>query len=144
MEGSWITPKTDWYGSTDAGGIYIGDRFNAEDYNRIKNNIQYLRDLAITMYPDFDIEDMGSDKGYTDYLYADEINRIERNLDTVAESTIKTVYGQQQIFMDNGTFIDYVELNRIESASLDIYNKLLAQHDGRRMSTFMLGVREVF
>lgn len=141
---TWNTPKTDWHGYTDATGIYHGDRFNASDFNRIKNNLQYLRNLAITMYPDFDIEDMGSDKGYADYPYADEINLIEDNLDIIADSTIKTVYGSKQIFMDNGAFIDYAELNRIESASLDIYNKLLAQHDGRRMVTFMLGAREVF
>jgi len=35
----WITPKTDWYGERDEEGVYSGDRFNATDFNRIKNNI---------------------------------------------------------------------------------------------------------
>lgn len=140
----WINPKTDWNGYTDSDGVYHGDRFNIEDFNRIKNNLRFLRDFAVKMYPDFDIEDMGGYKGYDDYPYADEINTMENNLDTIAESTIRTSYGEKQVFMDNGAFIDYKELNRIESAILDIYNKLLTQHDGRRMCTFMLGSREVF
>lgn len=141
---AWITPKTDWYGYTDENGDYQGDRFNADDYNRIKNNIQYLRDLAVEMYTDFDIVDMGSDKGVSDYPYADEINLIESNLDTVTANTFRKNYGTKQIFTDNGAFIDFDELNRIESATLDLYNHLSSQHDGRRMLTFMLGAREVF
>lgn len=141
---AWITPKTDWYGYTDGNGDYQGDRFNAEDYNRIKNNIQYLRDLAVTMYVDFDISDMGRDKGYADYPYADEINLIESNLDTVAVNTFQKNYGAKQIYTDNGAFIDFSELNRIESATLDLYNYLSSQYEGRRMLVFMLGGREVF
>lgn len=141
----WITPKTDWYGYTDGNGDYQGDRFNAEDYNRIKNNIQFLRDLAVKMYIDFDIVNMGADKGYADYPYADEINLIESNLDAVASHTLQKSYGTRQIFTDNGAFIDFTELNRIESASLDLYNHLHSQYEGRRMLVFMLGNgREVF
>lgn len=141
---AWVAPKINWYGHTDAEGIYHGDRFNAEDYNRIKNNLQFLRNLAVTLYPDFDIEDMGDDKCEEDFPYADEINRMENNLDTIVASTLKKNYGSPPIFVDNGAFIDYTELNRIESATLDLYNKLVAQHEGRRMLTFMLGSREVF
>lgn len=42
---SWSTPKTDWNGET-VDGVYTGDRFNAVDFNRIKNNLEYLRELA--------------------------------------------------------------------------------------------------
>ena len=52
----WETPKTDWYGFTNGKGDYEGDRFNSNDYNRIKNNIQYLRDMAVEMYEEFNIE----------------------------------------------------------------------------------------
>ena len=51
----WQTPKTDWYGSVDANGHYEGDRFNAVDFNRIKNNLEYLREMAIKMYKEFSI-----------------------------------------------------------------------------------------
>lgn len=141
---AWITPKTDWYGQTDGNGDYQGDRFNAEDYNRIKNNIQYLRDLAVKMYTDFEIVNMGADKNQSDYPYADEINRIEGNLDTIALNTFQKNYGPRQIYTDNGAFIDFTELNRIESATLDLHKYLSSQYEGRRMLVFMLGGREVF
>lgn len=139
----WITPKTDWAARTDDKGRYAGDYFNIADYNRIKNNIWCLRDMAVKLYQAFQIADMGMDKGLADYLYADEINLIEDNLDTISASTFHKSYGEKQVFTDNGTFIDYAELNRIESATLDIYDKLTSQHEGRRMLTFMLGSREV-
>ena len=43
---AWQTPKTDWHGAVDANGVYSGDRFNAADFNRIKNNLTYLRGVA--------------------------------------------------------------------------------------------------
>ena len=47
---AWTTPKTDWYGVTNpSDGVYTGDRFNAVDFNRIKNNLTYLRELALKM-----------------------------------------------------------------------------------------------
>lgn len=139
----WETPKTDWHGFTNGNGDYEGDRFNSTDYNRIKNNIQYLRNMAVEMYEEFDIEAL-DDKREADYPYADEINTIEMNLETVAARTFKKNYGQKMIFSDNAAFIDFNELNRIESATLDLYNQLSNQHNGRRMLTFMLGPREVF
>lgn len=61
ISGSWTTPKTDWYGYTDGDGIYHGDRFNTEDFNRIKNNLAYLREIAVAMYQEFSINDLGDD-----------------------------------------------------------------------------------
>ena len=62
---SWSTPKTDWNGET-VDGVYTGDRFNAVDFNRIKNNLEYLRELAIKMYDEFAIQSVGSDKTVKD------------------------------------------------------------------------------
>ena len=70
---AWITPKTDWYGEV-VDGVYVGDRFNASDYNRIKNNLSYLRELAVQMYKEFSIHSIGADKTAKDFFYADEIN----------------------------------------------------------------------
>ena len=58
----WITPKTDWWGRTDDEGVYTGDRFNAADFNRIKNNLDYLRNLAIKMYKEFSLVSLGTDR----------------------------------------------------------------------------------
>lgn len=139
----WEAPKIDWHGFTNESGDYEGDRFNSTDYNRIKNNLQYLRNMAIKMYEEFDIEHLDN-KCAADYPYADDINTIETNLETVASNTFHKNYGQKMVFFDNAAFIDFNELNRIESAILDLYNQLTNQYEGRRMLTFMLGPREVF
>ena len=110
----WITPKTDWWGRTDDEGVYTGDRFNAADFNRIKNNLDYLRNLAIKMYKEFSLVSLGTDRVPGDYFYADEINQLEQNL---------------------------VTLNRLESAILDLYDRLNNQSEGRRMFTWNFGMK---
>ena len=141
---AWQTPKTDWHGAIDSDGNYIGDRFNASDFNRIKNNLTYLRDLASRLYDEFSIASLGGDRTPADYFYADEINQLEKNLDTINSNSLKRSYGTEQVYVDNGNTMDYVELNRLEGAILDLYNKLTNQYNGRRNLTFMFGAKEDF
>ena len=137
---AWQTPKTDWYGKVIE-GVYVGDRFNAVDYNRIKNNLIYLRDLAITVYESFNIETVSNDKTTADFFYADEINAMERNLDTINNNTLKRNYGTRVTFSANGNTPVYTELNRLESAILDLYDRLSNQSGGRRTLTFNFGMK---
>lgn len=137
---AWQTPKTDWYGEVIE-GVYVGDRFNAVDYNRIKNNLIYLRDLAITVYESFNIETVSNDKTTADFFYADEINAMERNLDTINNNTLKRNYGTRVTFSANGNTPVYTELNRLESAILDLYDRLSNQSKGRRTLTFNFGMK---
>ena len=137
---TWETPKTDWYGAT-AGGVYTGDRFNYTDYNRIKNNLIYLHDLAITLYDDFDIEDVGDDKTVADYPYADEINAIEQNLETINKNTLSQSYGDTKTYTANDAFINYTELNRLEKATLDLYDKITNTANGRRTLELNFGFK---
>lgn len=138
---AWTTPKTNWYGSTDENGVYSGDRFNATDFNRIKNNLAYLRDLAITMYAEFSIVSLGSDRTTSSYFYADEINQLEQNLVTINANTLKRSYGSAPTYSANGKTMNYQELNRLESAILDLYDRLTNQHDGRRTLTWNFGLK---
>lgn len=141
----WQTPKTDWYGATNSEtGEYTGDRFNAVDYNRIKNNIIYLKELASDeLYPPFDLVTVSNDKTYSDYPYADEINKIEDNFVTLNEHTVNLqIYGEPPPdYLPNAPILDYHELNRLESALLDIYDKLTNQIDGRRKFTWNFGMK---
>lgn len=141
---AWTTPKTDWYGAVDANGVYSGDRFNAEDFNRIKNNLQCLRDLAIKIYKEFDIASVGDDKTVTDYFYADEINQLEENLNTINTHTMNLSYGATPVYMDNGNIMDFTELNRLESATLDLYEKIKNRIEGRRMFRWNFGIKGGF
>lgn len=129
----WQTPKTDWTAS---------DVVLCSDYNRIKGNIDYLQTLACKIYKGFDIEEMGDDKTEEQYPYADEYNRLEQNIEMIAKSTAGFQYGESPVFFDNGNFLDYQELNRIEGATLDMYNQLTNQYKGRRMLTFTLGAKQ--
>lgn len=138
----WQTPKTNWYGAVDANGVYSGDRFNAVDFNRIKNNLQYVRDLAITLYKEFDIVSLGNDRTEKDYFYADEINQLEANLNTINNNTLKLSYGTTPTYVENGNTMDFAELNRLEGAILDLYDKLTNQSEGRRMFQWNFGIKE--
>lgn len=142
---TWATPKTDWHGVTDPStGVYVGDRFNAVDFNRIKNNLTYLCELALKMYNEFSIVSLGADRTYSDYFYADEINQLEENLKTINNKTLKRSYGNPPTYVENGNTMDFAELNRLESAMLDLYNKLTNQYKGRRMLKWNLGTKGDF
>lgn len=137
---TWETPKTDWSGEV-VDGVYVGDRFNAVDFNRIKNNLEYLRELAVKMYEEFTIHSLGSDRTPVDYFYADEINKLEENLKIINSKSLKRSYGTAPTYVDNGNTMDFKELNRLESAILDLYDKLTNEYEGRRMLTWNFGMK---
>ncbi len=139
----WTTPKTDWQGSTD-NNVYIGDRFNASDFNRIKNNLEHLRGMAIKLYEEFQIHSLGQDRTPKDYFYADEINRLEENLNTINNKTLHKSYGNPPTYVDNGNVMDFKELNRLEGAILDLYNNLSNQYQGRRKFVWNFGMKGGF
>lgn len=126
----WQTPKTDWKAS---------DYFNIGDYNRIIGNIACLREMAVKVYPAFSLEDMGDEKQYADYLYADEVNTIERNLTALCENTYPFFIGEEKTYYPNLPTPDWQEFNRIESACLTMYLNLSGQMTGRRRLAFVLG-----
>lgn len=137
---AWQTPKTDWFGQM-VDGVYVGDRFNATDFNRIKNNLSYLRELALKMYDEFTIHSLGEDRTPVDFFYADEINKLEENLNTINSNTIKRSYGVAPTYTDNGNTMTFTELNRLESAILDLYDRLTNQSEGRRTLQFNFGMK---
>jgi hypothetical protein len=127
---AWVTPKTNWVKT---------DRINYVDYNRIKNNLAYLRDLAGQLYREFNITvDPDKDK-YSLWPYPSEINRLEENLETIRNHTYPFATGQRRTYYGNAPAIDWQELNRLESATLLIYNNLRGQEEGKRRLSFRLG-----
>lgn len=127
----WEEPKTDW------------DRqsfFQAEDYNRIKNNLEYLKGQAMELYyAVLSWEGMGEDVTPADYPYADMMNRIENNLETLAKETYKIDVGEKQQFVPLGAFISAEELNRIEQAEWILHHMLLSQKNCRYRLAYRLG-----
>lgn len=127
----WTEPKTDWT-STDA--------VNIEDYNRIKGNINYLKEKATLLTgPVTDFAEMGVDKTYTDYYYADEFNAFEQNLEKINNAVYPQDIGTTQRFFDNGAFISADEMNRLESACVaikDVLDRIDKRHIPFRLGAY--------
>lgn len=127
----WQTPKTDWKAS---------DYFNIADYNRIKGNLNEIRTQASTLWADVPFDAMGADKTYADDgFYADEINLFESNLEHFRNALVSIPIGNEKEYSANGPFIDYQELNRIESACLQFYENVMSAKNDRPRLTFILG-----
>lgn len=127
----WNTPKTTWTKE---------DRFNIKDYNRIKNNLVFLQKLAVTMWDDFEISDMGEDITlYTAYWDVDIFNEFEKNLEKINQNIYTKNFGFSQSFFENGPFIKWDELNRIENATSTMYTLLKGQKSCLRRFAFRFG-----
>lgn len=127
----WHTPKTNWKST---------DRFNFVDYNRIKNNLLWLHEKVTELYRPFEIEDMGENiTDYSSYWKVRYFNAWEQNLDIINNHMFTKDYGMAQRFFENGPFIQWTELNRIESAILSMRNILDRQEVGIRRLSFRLG-----
>lgn len=144
----WITPKTDWSGHYDATGYFDGDYINIEDYNRIKNNILYLREMAknffgkmprLTIPVDKHEIDPDNEDFDNDNYFADEWNEIEDAFETLVNKIGRWYYGEKKTFYDNGHMIDYAELNRLERAELSLYNHMIDAIKGQKRLAFRLG-----
>ena len=128
---AWQTPKTDWTAD---------DRFNISDYNRIKNNLMYLQDLGSEIYAWIVLDNMGADKtSYAGYWKPSEFNLFESNLELIRNAFPDSDIGTRKTFFENAPFIDYVELNRIESAMLNYYQEGMTQKASIPRLAFRLG-----
>lgn len=126
---SWIEPKTNWTEN---------DYFNIEDYNRIKNNIDYLmKEVGYVVKP-VDGTDMGEDVTSTLVVWkSDQFNAFENNMDKVV-AAMGDEFDTRRYF-PNGAFINADSLNRIEQACLDTYTGVKKQETCLTRLDFRLG-----
>ena len=128
----WKPPKTDWKST---------DKFNWKDYNRIKNNLSWLHKKACELYKNFQIDEMGEDiNNYSSYWDVKFFNAWENNIDIINKNMYVKNYGNKQRFFENGVFIQWNELNRIESAILQMHDILESQEKGIRRLSFRFGL----
>ena len=127
----WTDPKTNWKNT---------DRFNVSDFNRIKNNIEFLHNEAELLYKKFEISNMGQNiESYESYWDVNWFNAFEENVETINNIIFTQDYGIMQRFFENGPFIKWDELNRIETACLRMKDILHRQKIGLRKIPFSLG-----
>lgn len=147
----WITPKTDWHSTYDGAGEYVEDFFNVTDYNRIKNNLMYLREIGGELFYPLPNITVGADKHYpvagspdwdNDNYFADEINKIEDGLEALDNAIALFNHGRKTTFYENGRFIGAVELNRIEKAELELYTYITDSIAGKSRLAIRFGERE--
>ena len=130
---AWITPKTDWVST---------DYFNAVDYNRIKNNLDQISDMVGSLYLTTELDgEILPDATYVDRPSAYKLNQIELRLASLAD-LVGADFGDSVTFSDFGLSIRFDELNRIESASLTLYNMVKNQLSALPMLSFGLGLQE--
>lgn len=127
----WTQPKINWD---------TKDKINVSDYNRIKNNMQYLIDLAYELYPEFGVIVLGKDKTYSDQPYASTWNAIERDIDAIYQNTFQIRDHQEtNTYYPNNKYVSAADLNRIESFQLKMKELLENQKRGRHRLSFRLG-----
>ena len=83
-----LTPYTAWTIQYDSEGEYTGDFFNVEDYDRIKQNIEYLREDAYFLYGGFTLRGMVA-VTVEGYGYASTIDALDANLEAIAANTFR-------------------------------------------------------
>ena len=70
--------------------LVSNDRFNIEDFNRIKNNLKWLHNKSIELYRNFTIEDMGEEiTSYESYWNVNYFNAFEENVDLINNVILK-------------------------------------------------------
>ena len=130
----WIEPKTDWD---------ITDYFNIDDYGRIVNNIAYLKEYAKTILLNLEnvefSENIVNDKTYSSMIYASEINAIEDKLEELNLKTYAINIGEKKTYYPNEKTMDYNELNRIETACLNIFKTISSHINEIQRFPFTLG-----
>ena len=139
---TWLQPKTDWKIEYDSEGNYTGDYFEPEDYNRIKNNVNYLKDFAQYLYvcnPVF--EDLGEDVYYgsANELTASWWGRLQKNLEEINAKTLTLELGNKSFFSGNmpGRLLE--ELIRVETICLSMYTIFSVIEKNKPRLAFRLG-----
>ena len=127
----WQEPKTNWVNT---------DYFNFSDYNRIKNNIQYLIEMANELYYGLAFVDMGDDKvSYAEYPYADEFNNLEENFQTLIIDTFPFDNFPKSVWVENMPTPTHQDFNRLESASLKFKEGFENTKSNKSRLSFRLG-----
>ena len=127
---SWLPPKTEWTAE---------DYINAVDYNRIVGNLAYLKAYLDGLFIGLDNLPTMEEKTFKNLLYAREINAIETSLEQLNLETYKFDIGETKEYIANTRTLDFVELNRIESAILLLYSQMVNHKENLARLAFALG-----
>ena len=102
-----------------------GEEFSiTEDFNRIKNNISSIHDLAERIFGSIPYQAI-PEKTFSDFYFVDDCNNIEKNLQAIIDAiNIPNLFKPTKELMGNVPIWDAKDINRIESTTLAIRNYL--------------------
>lgn len=120
------------------------DYFNAEDYNRIIGNLTYLKAYLDSLFLGLTNISTMEEKTFESLIYAREINAIETALEQLNLETYGFDIGETKEYLPNTRTLDFVELNRIESAILLLYKTMTAHKEALPKLAFTLGGQKGF
>ena len=109
---AWITPKTDWNST---------DYFNADDYNRISNNLSHLKNEFKDYFGDIPLENMPTQTIGKDTRVS-EFSALPHNLYRLNNGSFKLTFINDNTYYGNTVAPNYEEWNKIEEYSLFMYN----------------------
>lgn len=135
----WQTPKTDWQIRYDENGRYAGDYFEAEDYQRIAGNIEYLQQLAQELYalaPAAALPKITS----ASFAYAEDMNALENGLeDLLQASFLPAGTPPFSVWKGNAPGPGPEDLNRLENICAVTRENLTSQAQARQRLAITLG-----
>ena len=111
----WQNPKINWLPT---------DYFNVIDFERIVNNIDYVYNLALSLYPPFNHRYVDKDVEYTYIPHADTWNNISYNLRTINANTLNLSFGNYPTYVDNGKSPNYEMFNLWETHTQNLLEGL--------------------
>ena len=121
------------------------DYFNYTDFNRIKNNILEVYNLATLCYNNIsrlEVHDI-SDLTYASIYFSDIVNSLGSSLKKLNEQTLNIAIGTTKTYSANGPCWKSAEINRIESNTEKLYSLLYSLAYGNRHLSFKLGTKGV-
>lgn len=127
----WIQPKTDWSAN---------DYINYSDYNRIRNNLMYLEEKAQSLYPNFSLKTEIPEVTRSTYAYAEVWNKLEDAAQEIVNGTYQLPnVGSKKTYQVYDPYINYTELNRLESLTLRYESLFKSMENTRERLPFTLG-----
>lgn len=144
----WIEPKTDWKVEYDENGNYIGDYVNAEDVNRMINN---LKNVAVRIRQTFFSKHVFDVEYLQDVIRGNILNRIYfKSLQDTIEEMLVYIYDIEatKLFnqyiastMDNTVMLPTWEwYNAVERITKMLDNDIKRIQNDKRKLKYRLGI----
>lgn len=131
---TWLTPKTNWTSS---------EFYNANDLNRVENNIAYVRQQLAALNYTMPVLVVNTSRVNMNYDYVSSINRIENNLSAVKDAFITPSTWLPEVTWTADTVFTNTHANRWESNVKALYELATVVPQSFRYSGTFISGQEV-